>query len=149
MVSAPLATSFFHTWAGNLGRMSDLTWNSTRIFTTYTPPDVPTYNEVKELLQMCLWGRRAISRRGWHMTAPSDFNPLGFFSVSMQQNVVLSCFQSCQMIPNEGRGSLTPTKQNKEQGRKNTVRRKMRQDWNEEGGLEEWEGSWWVGMVKI
>lgn len=25
----------------------------------------------------------------------------------------------------------------------------MRQDWNEEGGLEEWEGSWWVGMRKV
>lgn len=30
------------------------------------------------------------------------------------------------MIPNEGRGSLTPTKQNKKQGRKKAVRRKMR-----------------------
>lgn len=53
------------------------------------------------------------------------------------------------MIPNEGRGSLTPTKQNKEQGRKKAVRREKKQDWKAEGGLEEWEGSWWVGMGKV
>lgn len=147
MVSSPLAKSSFHPLFGNLARTSNLTWNSKRIFATYNPSILPIYTEVQEM-QTCLWGGKAISRRGWQMRAPPDFNLLGIFLCQLNKMLFLLAFSHAKWYQMKEEAAWLP----RSRTRNREGNRLKDEKWERteiRGGLGEWEESWWERMEEV